>query len=180
MVSLKIDEWPKCYFSVAKGQFLKTIHKQTGVLNSSFSREKSKLAEQYLAWTTVWIIKKGGKEFKLLKTSKERSRKSKTNHKRVKLPNYPLQRQSHPFEQMEQSALSIKKECNIFWCCKTFKFIILLIFAPISRVVVTLWRLIYSLLIVYTHLRRTYSFLSAILTNVTLWAPSHTCNFRHL
>ena len=53
MVSLKIDEYPKCHFS-AKGQFLETLQKQTGALNSSFSREKSTLAEQYLAWTTVW------------------------------------------------------------------------------------------------------------------------------
>ena len=45
---LKIDE-TKCYFS-PKSQFLiKTLHKQTGALNSSFSREKSTLAEQYLA-----------------------------------------------------------------------------------------------------------------------------------
>ena len=48
MVSLKIDEKPKCHFS-AKGQFLKTLHKQTGALNSSFSGENSTLAEQYLA-----------------------------------------------------------------------------------------------------------------------------------
>ena len=33
MVSLKIDEEPKCHFS-AKGQFLKTLHKQTGTLYS--------------------------------------------------------------------------------------------------------------------------------------------------
>ena len=32
-----------------KGQFLKTLHKQTRALNSSFSREKSTYAEQYLA-----------------------------------------------------------------------------------------------------------------------------------
>ena len=48
MVSLKIDEEPKCHFS-AKGKFLKTLHKQTGALKSSCSREKSTLAEQYLA-----------------------------------------------------------------------------------------------------------------------------------
>ena len=48
MVSLKIDEKPKCHFN-AEGHFLKTSHKQTGALNSSFSREKSTLAEQYLA-----------------------------------------------------------------------------------------------------------------------------------
>ena len=106
--------------------------------------------------------------------SKEQSRRSKTTHKRVKLPNYPLQRQSHPFEQMERSALSLKKEYNIFWCCKKSKFIILLIFVSISRVVVTLKRLIYSLLIVNTLLRRTYSFSVQILTNVTLsHYPTH-------
>ena len=43
---------------------------------------------------------------KLLKKIKEHSRKSKTTHKRVKLQNYPLQRQSHPFEHMKRSALS--------------------------------------------------------------------------
>ena len=48
MVSLKIDEYPKMPFQ-RKGQFLKTLHKQTWALNSSFSREKSTLAEQYLA-----------------------------------------------------------------------------------------------------------------------------------
>ena len=48
MVSLKTGIQPKCHFS-AKGQFLKTLRKQTGALNSSFSREKSTLAEQYLA-----------------------------------------------------------------------------------------------------------------------------------
>ena len=48
MVSLKIDKKPKCHFS-EKGQFLKILLKQTGALNSSFSREKSTLAEQYLA-----------------------------------------------------------------------------------------------------------------------------------
>ena len=57
MVSLKIEEYPECHFS-AKGQFLKTSHKQTRALNSSCFREKSTLAEQYLAWTTVWIIKR--------------------------------------------------------------------------------------------------------------------------
>ena len=57
--------------------------------------------------------------FKLLKTSKEQSRKSKTTHKRVKLPNYPLQRQSHPFEQMERSALSLKKSITSFGAVKT-------------------------------------------------------------
>ena len=41
MVSLKIDEYPKCHFS-AKGHFLKTVHKQTGALNSSLSPEKNK------------------------------------------------------------------------------------------------------------------------------------------
>ena len=41
MVSLKNDEYPKCHFS-AKGHFLKTLHKQTGALNSSFSPEKTK------------------------------------------------------------------------------------------------------------------------------------------
>ena len=51
------DEWPKCHFS-AKDQFLETLHKQNGALNSSFSAEKSTLAVQYLAWTTVWIIKR--------------------------------------------------------------------------------------------------------------------------
>ena len=114
--------------------------------------------------------------------SKEQSPKSKTTHKRVKLPNYPLQRQSHPFEQMERSAPSLKKSCNIFWCCKKSKFIILLIFVPISRVVVILKRLIYSLLIVYTLLRRTYSFSVQILTNITVrHYPTHAilviCNF---
>ena len=58
-------------------------------------------------------------------------------HKSVKLPNYPLQRKSHPFEQMERSALSLKKEYNIFGAVKKPKFIILLIFVPISRAVVT-------------------------------------------
>ena len=48
MVSFKIDEQPKCHFST-KGQFLKTLHKQTGALNSSFSRGKSTLAGQYFA-----------------------------------------------------------------------------------------------------------------------------------
>ena len=48
IVSLKLDKLPKCHFS-AKGQLLKTLQKQTGALNSSFSREKSTLAEQYLA-----------------------------------------------------------------------------------------------------------------------------------
>ena len=48
MGSLKIDGLPKCHFS-AKGQFLKTLHKQTVALNSSFFREKSTLAKQYLA-----------------------------------------------------------------------------------------------------------------------------------
>ena len=143
-ISLSIAMWHGIFenWRITKMPFqrersiLKTLHKQTGALNSSFSREKSTLAEQYLAWTTVWIIKRW-KEFKLLKTGKEQSRKSKTTHKRVQLPNYPLQRQSHPFEQMERSALSLK-EYNIFWYCKKSKFIILLIFVPISRVVVTL------------------------------------------
>ena len=36
----------------------KNITQKTGALNSSFSREKSTLAEQYLAWTTAWIIKR--------------------------------------------------------------------------------------------------------------------------
>ena len=55
-------------------------------------------AWDYTQLTTIFGLnhrlnnKKGGKEFKLLKTSKEQSRKSKTTHKRVKLPNYPLQR----------------------------------------------------------------------------------------
>ena len=106
--------------------------------------------------------------------SKEQSRKSETTHKRVKLPNYPLQRQSHYFEQMKRSALSLKKEYNICWCCKKSKFIILLIFVSISRVVVTLKRLIDSFLIVYTVLRKTYSFSVQILTNVTLrHYPTH-------
>ena len=72
----------------------------------------------------------------LLKTSKEQSRKSKTTHKRVKLPNYTPQRQTHPFEQMERNALPLKKkkEYNNFWCCKKSKFINLLIFVGISRV----------------------------------------------
>ena len=62
-----------------------TLHKYTGVLNSSISRAKSTFAQQYLAWTTVWIIKKSEKELKLLKTSKEHSQKSKTTQKRIKL-----------------------------------------------------------------------------------------------
>ena len=121
----------------------------------------------------------------MLNTSKEQPRKSKTTHKRVKLPNYSLQRQSHPFEQMERSDLSLKREYNIFWCCKKSKFIILLIFVPISRLVVTLKRLIYSLLIVCTLLRRTYSFSVQILSNITLGHyPTHAslviCNFFRL
>ena len=56
-VSLKIDELPKCHFS-ANCQFLKPLHKQTGALNSSFSQKKSTLAEQYLAWTTVFLLKR--------------------------------------------------------------------------------------------------------------------------
>ena len=126
------QNWRITKMPFQRKRFLKTLHKKTGALNSSFSREKSTLAEQYLAWTTVWIIKRW------IRTSKEQFRKSKTTHKRVKLPNYPLQRQSHPFEQMEQSACSLKKQYNIFWCCKKSKFIILLIFVHISRVVVTL------------------------------------------
>ena len=74
----------------------------------------------------------------LLKTCKEQSRKSKATHKRVKLPNYLLQRQSRPFEQMERSALSLKKSITSFGAVKNPKFIILLIFVPISRLVVTL------------------------------------------
>ena len=39
---------------------------------------------------------------------------------------------------MERTALSLKKkEYNIFRCCKKSRFIILLIFVPISRVAVT-------------------------------------------
>ena len=73
MVSLKIDESPKCHFS-AKGQFLKTLHKQTRALISLFSREKSTLAEQCLSWTTVWIIKveKSSSCLKRVKNSLER------------------------------------------------------------------------------------------------------------
>ena len=55
---------------------------------------------------------------KLLKKSKEHSRKSKTTHKRVKLQHYPLQSQSHPFEQMEPSALSLKKRISSFGAVK--------------------------------------------------------------
>ena len=50
--------------------------------------------------------------------SKEQCQKSKTTRKRVKLPNYPLQRQSHPFEQMERSALYLKKEYKILGAVK--------------------------------------------------------------
>ena len=49
-----------------------------------------------------------------LKTSKEQCGKNKTTHKRVKLPHYPLQRQIHPFEQMERSALYSKKSITSF------------------------------------------------------------------
>ena len=83
-------------------------------------------------------MKKNGKEFKLLKTSKEQSRKSKTTHKRVKLSNYPLHMQSQSLWTDGTKCSFFKKEYNIFWCCKNSKFIILLIFVPISRVVVTL------------------------------------------
>ena len=74
---------------------------------------------------------------KLLKKIKEHSRKSKTTHKRVKLQSYPLQRQSHPFEHMKRSALSLKQNITSFGVKKS-KFIILLIIVPISRLIVTL------------------------------------------
>ena len=78
-VSLKIDEYPKCHFS-ANGQFLKTLHKQTGALNSSFSRKKSTFAEQYLAWTTIWIIKKVEKSSSCLKRVKNSLERVKKNY----------------------------------------------------------------------------------------------------
>ena len=144
-ISLSIAMWhgifenwriTKMPFQRYKRSILKTLHKQTGALNSSFSREKSTLAEQYLAWTTVWIIKRW-KEFKLLKTGKN-------SLERVKLlireSNYQIihsRGKVIPLNRWNE-VLFLLKEYNIFWCCKESKFIILLIFVPISRVVVTL------------------------------------------
>ena len=167
--------------SAQKVNSLKHYTNKEGRWIHHFSREKR------ISWTIFGLKhrlnnKKVEKSSSCLKRVKNSLKKSKTTHKRVKLPNCPLQRQSHPFEQVERSALSLKKEYNIFWCCKKSKFIILVICVPISRVVVTLCRLIYSLLIVYTLLRRTYSFSVQILTNVTLrHDPTHAiwviCNF---
>ena len=83
------------------------------------------------------------------------------------------------FKQMERRALSLKKTITSFGAVKNPNS---LFFVPISRVVVPLKRLMYSLLIVYTLLRRTYSFSVQILINDTLrHYPTHAilviCNF---
>ena len=130
-----------------------------------FSREK------HISWTIFGLnhrlnnkkVEKSSSCLKRVKNSLERELNYQIIHSRGKV--IPLN-----FEQMEQSALSLKKSITSFGAVKNPKFIILIIFVPISRVVVTL-NLIYSLLIVNTLLRRTYSFsvMSVqIFINVTL------------
>ena len=138
-ISLSIVMWHGIFENwwITKMPFqLKHYTRKQGIEFIIFSREK------HISWTIFALnhrlnskkVEKSSSCLKWVKNSLERVKLC----KRVKLPNYPLQRQSHPFEQMERSALSLKKEYNIFWCCKKSKFIILLIFVPISRIVVTL------------------------------------------
>ena len=93
--------------SAQKVNSLKHYTNKQGRWIHHFLERKSTLAEQYLAWTTVLYNKKVERSSSCLKRVKNSLERLKTySLKRVKLQNYPLQNQSHPFEQMERSALS--------------------------------------------------------------------------
>ena len=113
-----IENWriTKMPFQHKRSIPLNITQTNRGVEFSIFSREK------HISWRIFGLNhrlnnKKVEKSSSCLK-SKEQSRKSKTTHKRVELTNYVLQRQSHPFEQMERSALSLKKSILSFGAVK--------------------------------------------------------------
>ena len=90
--------------SMQKVKYLKHYTNKQGVEFIIF------LGEKHISWTIFGLNHRlNNKKVERSSNCLKRVKNSLKRLKRVKLPNYPLQRQSHLFEQMEQSALSLKK-----------------------------------------------------------------------
>ena len=119
----------------------------SGIEIINFSREK------HISSTIIWReppseLLKSEKELKSLKTSKKHSQKSKplkreSNYEVIHSKDSQMAKSSHWTGGTKCS--SLKKNISSFGALKKSKFIILPIIFPISRVVVTVYRLIYSL-----------------------------------
>ena len=126
-ISLSIAMWHGIFENWRKTK-MPFQRKKVNSLKHYYSNKQGRwihhfLREKHISWTIFGLNhrlnnKKVKKSSSCLKTSKEQSQKSKTTHKRVKLPNYTLHRQSYPFEQMERSALSLKKSITSFGAVK--------------------------------------------------------------